>query len=50
MQKISIKNDEEADENKKVEEDEDEDENSREARVYYVDDITGEIMGKIHYS
>lgn len=32
--------------NKKVEEDEDEDENSREARVYYVDDITGEIMGK----
>ena len=25
---------------------EDEDENSREARVYYVDDITGEIMGK----
>ena len=41
------KKDEEADENKKVEEDEDEDENSREARVYYVDDITGEIMGKI---
>ena len=40
------KKDEEADENKKVEEDEDEDENSREARVYYVDDITGEIMGK----
>ena len=40
------KKDEEADENKKVEEDEDEDDNSREARVYYVDDITGEIMGK----
>ena len=29
-----------------ADEDEDEDENSREARVYYVDDITGEIMGK----